>query len=178
MGLSEFLIEYGYWLTFAAVFGEQIGLPVPAVPVMISMGALSKSGHFAIGRVALIILFASMSADIIWYNLGRYYGRAVLRLVCRISLEPDSCVRRTEDAFVQRGLWSLLFAKFVPGLNAAAVPLAGMIRSPFRRFLVFDLLGLTFWAGSYTALGFVFSDEFERLIVYIPRFGHSVGFVF
>src|SRR3954464_2887344 len=170
MGIPEFLVEYGYWLTFGAVFGEQIGLPVPAVPVMISMGALSRSGHFAIERVALIILAASMTADIIWYNLGRYYGRSVLKLVCRISLEPDSCVRRTEDAFVQLGLWSLLFAKFVPGLNAAAVPLAGMVRSPFRRFITFDIAGLALWAGSYTTLGFIFSNQFEHLLEYIPRF--------
>jgi membrane protein DedA with SNARE-associated domain/rhodanese-related sulfurtransferase len=173
-----FFQQYGYLLTFAAVFGEQIGLPVPAVPILVSMGAFSRSGSFSIVNVLLLALAASMAADLIWYNLGWHYGRSVLKILCRISLEPDSCIRRTEDAFVRRGLWSLLLTKFVPGLNAAAVPLAGMIRSPFRRFLAFDLGGLVLWAGGYTTLGFIFSNQLERLIVYIPRFGHSAAWVF
>jgi membrane protein DedA with SNARE-associated domain/rhodanese-related sulfurtransferase len=174
----EFLWKYGYLLTFGAVFGEQIGLPVPAVPILVSMGALSRSGNFSIANVLLVALGASMTADLIWYNLGWHYGRSVLKLLCRISLEPDSCIRRTEDAFVRRGLWSLLLTKFVPGLNAAAVPLAGMIRSPLPRFLVFDLAGLMLWAGGYTAIGFIFSSQLESLIVYIPRYGHSLAWVF
>jgi membrane protein DedA with SNARE-associated domain len=172
-----FLLNYGYWVTFGAVFAEQIGLPIPAVPILVSMGALSRSGDFAIERVLLTAFAASLVADLVWYNLGWHYGKSVLRLLCRISLEPDSCVRRTEDAFVQHGLWSLLFAKFVPGLNAAAVPLAGMIRSPLPRFLAFDSIGLSLWAGGYTTVGFVFSNQVERLILYMARFGNSILFV-
>jgi rhodanese-related sulfurtransferase len=95
-------------------------------------------------------------------------------MICRISLEPDFCVRRTEDAFIKRGLWTIPLAKFVPGLNAAAVPLAGMIRIEFFSFLAFDTVSLLMWAGVYAALGFVFSNQLEHLAAYLAHFGSSV----
>lgn len=173
--LFGFLLRFGYWLTFGSVFVEQMGLPLPAVPILVGMGALSRSGEFSFEAVILIALLGSMAADVIWYHLGRRYGHSVLNLICRIALEPDFCVRRTEDVFGRRGIWTLLLAKFVPGLNAAAVPLAGMIKTPFARFLVFDSAGLVLWAGAYTALGYVFSNQIERLIGYLSQLGNSLG---
>src|SRR5215510_6436929 len=122
--LLQFLLKYGYLVIFGAAFAEQIGLPLPAVPLMVGMGALSRSGEFSIALVIFVSVIGSLAADLIWYELGRRHGRAVLQLICRISLEPDYCVRRTEDGFERRGLWILLFAKFVPGFNAATVPMA------------------------------------------------------
>ena len=113
-------------------------------------------------------------ADLIWYELGRQHGRAVLRLICRISLEPDSCVRRTEDAFERRGLWVLLFAKFLPGFNAATVPLAGMMKSSLFRFLCFDVAGLIIWTSTYTLLGYVFSRQIERIVEDLSNLGISL----
>jgi membrane protein DedA with SNARE-associated domain len=170
----EFFEDYGYWLILASVFLEQMGLPLPAVPLLVSMGALSRSDpQVSFSLVIVLSLAASLVADLVWYRLGTRYGRSVLNLICRISLEPDYCVRRTEDAFLRRGLWTLLFAKFVPGLNAAAVPLAGMIGTPLHRFLLFDSLGVISWAGTYTTLGFVLSREVQRLLVYISQLGYS-----
>ena len=137
--LLQFLLKYGYVVIFGAAFAEQIGLPLPAVPLLVGMGALSRSGAFSFPIVVLTGLIGSLAADLIWFELGWFHGRSVLRLICRISLEPDYCVRRTEDAFERLGLWALLLAKFVPGLNAAAVPLAGMVKTPLFRFLVFDV---------------------------------------
>src|SRR5262245_12165688 len=113
--LLQFLLDHGYIVVFGAAFAEQIGLPVPAVPFIIGMGALSRSGEFSFSAVVATAALASLSADLIWFELGRYHGRAVLKLICRISLEPDYCVRRTEDAFERMGLWALVPAKFVPG---------------------------------------------------------------
>ena len=172
--LLEFLLRYGYGVTLGAVFLEQMGLPLPAVPVLVGMGALSRSGKFSFTAVILIALTGSLSADLIWYYLGLHYGRSVLRMICRISLEPDFCVRRTEDAFVRRGMWTIPLAKFVPGLNAAAVPLAGMIKTGLLRFLAFDTAGLLVWSGVYATLGYVFSNQIERLIAYLSQFGNSV----
>ena len=171
--LLEFLLRYGYWLTLGCVFAEQMGLPLPAVPVLVGMGALSRSGDVSLAVVLLTALIGSLLADLTWYYLGGRYGRAVLRLICRISLEPDSCVRRTEDTFSRRGIWTLLFAKFVPGLNAAAVPLAGLIRTRLDLFLVFDSTGLLLWAGAYAMLGYIFSDQIEGLVAFLAQ-GHSI----
>jgi membrane protein DedA with SNARE-associated domain/rhodanese-related sulfurtransferase len=170
----RFLVEHGYGVTLGAVFLEQMGLPMPAGPVLMGMGALSRSGNVSITAVLLVALIGALSADLIWYYLGRHFGRSVLQMICRISLEPDYCVRRTEDAFVRRGLWTIPFAKFLPGLNAAAVPLAGMIKTGFLRFLAFDTAGLVVWAGFYATLGYVFGNQLEHLVAYLSPFGNSV----
>src|SRR4029453_15274973 len=103
---------------------------------------------------------------LVWYELGRRKGSRVLRFLCRVSLEPDSCVRNTQDTFVRRGAWSLVIAKFVPGLNTLAPPLAGVIRMPFRKFLLLDIAGILLWALSFIGLGFVFSKQLESVVLY------------
>jgi len=173
-GLLEFLLEYGYVVVLGASFAEQMGLPLPAVPLIIGMGALSRSGEFDFWGLVATVAIASLAADLIWYRLGRLYGRSVLALICRISLEPDYCVRRTEDAFERLGLWTLPAAKFIPGFNAAAVPLAGMMRTPLLRFLLFDIVGVTLWAGTYALLGYIFSRQIERIIDYLSTLGTSL----
>jgi membrane protein DedA with SNARE-associated domain/rhodanese-related sulfurtransferase len=151
-----------------------MGVPLPAVPLLVGMGALSRSGEFSIVGVVAAAATASLAADLIWYELGRSHGRWVLRLICRISLEPDYCVRRTEDAFERLGLWALLAAKFIPGFNAAAVPLAGMMRTRLLRFLVFDAAGVLLWSGTYVLLGYIFSQQIERIITYLSTLGNSL----
>ena len=147
--LLQFLLKYGYIVTFAAAFLEQIGIPLPAATLLIGMGALSRSGHFVLPVVIATAAFAALAADLIWYELGRAHGRSVLRLLCRVALEPDYCVRRTEDTFERLGMWALLPAKFIPGFNAATVPMAGMIKIPRLRFMAFDIAGVTLWSSTY-----------------------------
>jgi len=172
--LLQFVLNYGYFVIFGITFAEQIGLPLPALPLLIGMGALSRSGDSSFALVVATAAIASLAADFIWYRLGRLHGRSVLRLICRISLEPDYCVRRTEDAFERLGLWALLPAKFIPGFNAAAVPLAGMMKTPPLRFLAFDIVGVTLWTGTYTSIGYVFSHEVQQIIMYLSRLGTSL----
>jgi membrane protein DedA with SNARE-associated domain len=113
---------------------------------------------------ALALAFlAVILADLFWYSLGRYRGGRILKLLCRISLEPDSCVRRTENLFVRQGVRSLLVAKFIPGLNTAAPSLAGVFRMPLRRFMIFDALGALLWVVTLTSVGLILSDELERI---------------
>jgi membrane protein DedA with SNARE-associated domain/rhodanese-related sulfurtransferase len=173
--LLQFLLKHGYMVVFGAAFAEQMGLPLPAVPLLVGMGALSRSGEFGFVLVVATAATASLLADLIWYQLGRVHGKSVLQIICRISLEPDYCVRRTADAFERLGLWALLPAKFIPGFNAAAVPLAGMVKTPFLRFLALDTVGVTLWSGSYTLLGYIFSHQIELVIMYLSRLGTSVG---
>jgi membrane protein DedA with SNARE-associated domain/rhodanese-related sulfurtransferase len=159
----EFLIRYGYVLIFGWVFAEQIGIPIPAIPVLLAAGALC--GMQRINPVAALALaiVAAVSADIIWYEMGRRKGIRILQFLCKISLEPDSCVRRTENVFARNGAKSLLVAKFVPGLNTAAQPLAGIFRMKFWRFLMFDTAGATLYVGTYFGLGYIFRTELERV---------------
>lgn len=167
----QFLIQHGYTLLFAWVLIEQMGLPIPAVPLLLAAGALAGSGRMDLALAVSLALIAVILADVFWYCLGRYRGGRILKLLCRIALEPDSCVRRTENVFARHGAHSLLVAKFVPGLNTAAPSLAGIFRMPVPRFMLFDSLGAFFWVATFAGLGFVFSGQLERIAAYLMRWG-------
>src|SRR5581483_7164523 len=115
--------------------------------------------------------------DLVWYRLGRRHGAAVLTLLCRISLEPDSCVRRTEDVFARWGARVLLIAKFVPGLNTVAAPLAGVARMPPGRFVRHDAGGALLWAGAYAGLGYAFSPQLGGLVAALAGLGRGAVWV-
>ena len=149
----QFLIQHGYVLLFAWVWVEQMGLPIPAVPLLLAAGALAGSSKINLALAMSLAVFAVLLADAFWYGFGRLRGGRVLKLLCRISLEPDSCVRRTENVFARHGAHSLLVAKFVPGLNTAAPTLAGIFRMPLPRFILFDCLGAVLWVVTFCATG-------------------------
>ena len=160
---ADFLIRHGYVVLFGWVLLEQLGLPIPAAPLLIAAGALARAGKINLTFAVVLPFVALILADLFWYSLGRYRGGRILKLLCRISLEPDSCVRRTENLFIRHGVRSLLVAKFIPGLNTAAPSLAGVFRMPVRRFLIFDSLGGFLWVVTVTSLGLIFSDQLERI---------------
>lgn len=158
-----------YLAIFFIVLAEQLGLPIPAAPILVGAGALAGSGQLSLLQVIGIVFPAALAADLVWYEIGRRRGTRVLRFLCRISLEPDSCVRRTQDVFVRRGAWSLAIAKFVPGLGTVAPPLAGAIRMRLGKFLLLDGIGILAWSIAFTGLGFLFSEQLERLVGYSDR---------
>jgi membrane protein DedA with SNARE-associated domain len=131
------------------------------VPVLLAAGALVGMGELNPAVVAALTSSAALAADLMWYELGRHNGIWVLQLLCKISLEPDSCVRRTEDVFARHGARSLLVAKFLPGLSTAAAPLAGIFRMRRSRFLLLDAAGTAIWVGAFVGLGYAFSDQLE-----------------
>jgi membrane protein DedA with SNARE-associated domain len=167
----EFLIRHGYSVLFTVVFVEQLGLPIPAAPFMLAAGALAGAKQLNLALAIGLASVASLVADSFWYELGRRRGSRVLQFLCRISLEPDSCVRRTEDVFARQGARSLIVAKFIPGLSTVAPPLAGIFRMRLPRFLFFDTLGALVWVGAYTGLGFAFSDQIERVAARAEELG-------
>jgi membrane protein DedA with SNARE-associated domain len=171
----EFVLRHGYALLFLWIFAEQAALPVPSIPLLLACGALARDGRMNPAAVVLLGVAASLVADISWFQLGRHRGTAVLRFLCRIALEPDSCVRRTEGAFLRFGSRSLLVAKFVPGLNAAAAPLAGSSGMSLLRFVSFDTMGALIWISSYAAVGYLFAGQLEAAFVYVERMGSWMG---
>lgn len=160
----EFLRHHKYLVLFGFVFAEQIGLPLPALPVLLAAGALVRGGELHGGLALAVAVAAAVASDVAWYELGRRQGGRVLGWLCRISLEPDSCVRRTEELFHRHGARSLLIAKFVPGYNTAAPPLAGVFGMRFHRFLFYDVLGAALWIFTFAALGWAFGPQIEALL--------------
>ncbi len=168
----EFLLRYGYLLLFGWVLIEQLGLPVPASPLLLAAGALAGTSRMNLAMVWVLPIVAAGLSDAFWYQLGRHRGMKLLQWLCRISLEPDSCVHRTQSHFERRGVWALVVAKLIPGLNAVAPPLAGASRMPWPRFALFDGLGAVLWASIYVGLGYIFSGQLERVassLVFLGR---------
>src|SRR5215470_7326864 len=171
----EFLVRHGYVVLLGWVFAEQIGMPIPSMPLMLAAGALAGQGKLSLAASLFLCVFAAVVADTFWYQLGRMKGIKVLQLLCKISLEPDSCVRRTEGVFAKQGAQSLLLAKFFPGLSTVAPPLAGIFHMKVRRFLLFDALGALLWAGASLGTGYVFSGEIERIARRAASLGGGLG---
>ncbi|HME11437.1 MAG TPA: DedA family protein/thiosulfate sulfurtransferase GlpE [Candidatus Acidoferrum sp.] len=167
----EFLLHHGYSVLLVWVFAEQIGLPVPSLPLLLAAGALAGTGRMNIFACVVISVFASVCADSVWYQMGRLKGIKVLQLLCKISLEPDSCVRKTEGLFSTQGARSLLVAKFFPGFSTVAPPLAGVFHMHPARFLLYDSGGSLLWAGSFLLLGYIFSGQLD----YIAERAASLG---
>lgn len=170
-GPSQFFLDHSLAVVFTIVFLEQLGLPVPAAPVLLAAGALAVAGKFHwLWGIAGTIL-ACLIADSVWFYLGRHHGSRVLGWLCRISLEPDSCVRRTQNMFTRYGLRSIMVAKFVPGLSTIAPPLAGMSGVTIGRFMIFDGIGALLYGGCFIGLGYGFSNQIAQIGVAMGNIG-------
>jgi membrane protein DedA with SNARE-associated domain/rhodanese-related sulfurtransferase len=173
------LIDHGYAVLFSYVLVSQLGVPVPSAPLLVTVGALAAAGRFGMGQALGAVVIACVIADSAWYLLGRARGAKVLRLVCRISLEPETCVRRTEDGIARYGARLLLVSKFLPGLGLLAAPTAGQSKLRYASFLVFDAVGSLVWAGAYILVGRFLGgtlEHNERLLHPAGRFA-GVAFV-
>jgi len=174
---SSLLLRHGYSLLFGYVLAVGIGLPLPADPVFLLMGALVGNGQYSFMASLLIAVMATLIGDTLWYELGRFRGRWVLGFLCKLSLEPDTCVRKTEARFAKRGAGALLFAKFIPGMGLLSVSLAGISGIRYWLFLLADAAGCMLWAGSYLLLGRIFHREVDFLIAALGLLGRRAGFV-
>jgi len=167
----HFLARHGYIVLFASVLAQQLGVPLPSTPFIIAAGALAHTGQLSFGAAIFVAFSAAMIADLVWFEIGRLRGIRVLQFLCRISLEPDYCVRRTENTFARYGAKTLIVGKLVPGISAVATPMAGIYGLARSRFLLFDGLGILLWIGAFELLGYLFSDQLEDVVAYASRFG-------
>ena len=173
--MPDLILQHGHVVLFVVSLIAQLGAPVPMTPLLLAAGALAKEGQLSFASVVAISVAASALGHLVWYEAGRRRGTAVLRLLCRISLEPDSCVRRTEDFFGRHGGRALVAAPFVPGLGAVAPPLAGMAGMSLTRFLLLDSLGALLWSALLAGVGFVAGPELMALVQVGLRFGAWLG---
>jgi membrane protein DedA with SNARE-associated domain len=173
MSFRLLLLRHGYAFLFCYVLAVQVGFPVPADPLLLIMGALVGDRQYSFWTSLLVATIAGVSGDYFWYELGRFRGRSILRFLCKLSLEPDTCVRKTELQFTRRGAWTLLFAKFVPGMSLVSMPLAGAIRMRRWRFVLADIGGCTLWCAAYLLLGKIFHNQVTRVIEALGLFGRQ-----
>jgi membrane protein DedA with SNARE-associated domain/rhodanese-related sulfurtransferase len=170
-----FLLKYGYYILFAWVLLEQIGIPVPSVPLILTAGTLTATHRMNSAMVMFAIVLACLVSDSVWYMLGNRYGNSMVRLLCRISMEPATCVQKTKNSFTHRGPVTLLWAKFVPGLSAVAAPIAGQSGVSYPRFIAYDMAGSIIWAGTFLLAGRFFGDVIKRNADALRWLGHFAG---
>jgi membrane protein DedA with SNARE-associated domain/rhodanese-related sulfurtransferase len=152
------IAEVGYTALFVWIFLEQIGVPIPGFPVLIAAGAFVSAGKLSFSLSLGLVVFACIMADLVWFYLGRLKGDAILNLLCKFSWKPDTCIGTTKGLFVRYGLSTLLFSKFVPGLNTVAPPLAGVMKMSLSRFVAYDIVGSIIWGSSALLVGMGFKE--------------------
>ena len=165
------LAQYGLGIVALNVLLNQIGLPVPVIPTLVLAGALGADGQLPLAAIFLAAVLACLAADCSWYWVGQKYGIRVLKTLCRISLEPDSCVAETQGQFDRWGVNSLVIAKFVPGLATIAPPLAGAMRIGWLRFIGLSALAAVLWVGAALLAGMLFKTQIARLLIRVDQIG-------
>jgi membrane protein DedA with SNARE-associated domain/rhodanese-related sulfurtransferase len=181
MALPEhILLTYGYLLLFGWVLVEQMGIPLPATPVLLAAGGLSADHRVSFTMALIAGLAACLMADTSWFLIGRRYGHHVLRILCKLSMEPTICVRRTQDSFGKNRSIMLMFAKFVPGLATLAAPVAGENGMSLPKFLFFDGIGALLWLTALLTTGRLFGDAIKHdphLLDWVGRFSGALLFL-
>jgi membrane protein DedA with SNARE-associated domain/rhodanese-related sulfurtransferase len=173
-----FFVHYAYLIIFLWVLVEQVGIPIPSVPVLLTAGTLSATHRVSFVGITIAMLVACLISDTLWFSLGRRYGNSVLKLLCRLSFEASTCVSKTEGYFTRRGAVTLLFAKFVPGLSTVAAPIAGQTGMSYPRFLMWDLAGSLIWGETFILAGRFFGDLAKRSAPFFAWLGHFAFFIF
>jgi membrane protein DedA with SNARE-associated domain len=169
----DLLDKYGYSLVFAIALLEQLGLPIPVAPVLLLAGAVAASGKLSFVLLVVFATLAAMIGDLVWFYLGRSKGRGVLRILCHLSLSPETCVNKTESSFLKHGMNSLLFAKFVPGLNTIAPPMAGLVRASLWSFLWRDLAGALLYILAFLIPGYLFEKDVFQITNLFEQLGKT-----
>jgi membrane protein DedA with SNARE-associated domain len=173
----QFLIEYGYIVLFLWVALDQAALPIPSIPVLIGAGALAGMGELSLAIVLVVTLLAAIPINLFWFWLGRLRGARVLHLLCILSIEPDYCVRNTEDLFRRLGPMSVVIAKFIPGLQLLAPPMSGLTGMSANSFFWLNALGTAVWAGLFILLGFYFHVALEEVARQVAEASTAAGFI-
>ena len=169
--LDLFIRMYGYPALFGGMVLEQFVPPMPGEPLLLGAGALAGNGRLSLWFAAALALAGTVVGDLVWYEIGRIGGQRVLKWMCRLAIEPDTCVRNGAETLTSHGASALLIAKFVPGLNSIGQPLAGALGMPRRRFMMFDGLGAVLWVGLYVGLGFAFHDQLAEAVLLADHLG-------
>lgn len=166
--ISQTLRDDAVAIVFMNVLLQQLGLPVPAVPTLLLAGSLVATSG-GLGKILAAAIVSSVIADWIWYWSGRIYGYRVLAGLCKLSINPSSCVSQTESRFIRWGLSSLVVAKFIPGFSTVAPPIAGALRMNQPGFLSASSIGAALWAGLALGTGWLMQDSVQSAITALDR---------
>ncbi len=162
--IIDLLLQHGVLIVFATTLMARIGAPLPAAPMLVVAGGLASAGQFPGAAVFGVSMLANVAGDAVWFWSGRRHGHRVMRLLCRISMSPDSCVRQSESLILRWGGHSLIAAKFVPGVSVVAAPMAGALAMSWPRFLAFEAVAAALWTAVFFGLGMLFTSQIQQIL--------------
>ncbi len=169
--LIPLLIAHGALVVFVITLAARIGAPVPAAPLLVVAGGVSMAGQMSLAVCLVASVLANLLGDAVWYQAGRWRGHRVMKLLCRISLSPDTCVRQSEGILSRWGGSSLIAAKFLPGVSVVAAPMAGALGMSWRRFLAYDLGAALIWTLVFLMVGVLFAGQIVAVLDVMTEFG-------
>jgi membrane protein DedA with SNARE-associated domain/rhodanese-related sulfurtransferase len=174
-GTLDLLASHSVWLVFAITLAARLGAPVPAAPLLVLVGGLAVTAQLAFWPAMAAGVLANVLGDGVWFLAGRRYGHRMMRLLCRISMSPDSCVRQSE-AFIEKwGGSSLIAAKFIPGISVVAAPMAGALGMTARMFLGYELLAAGLWTFGFALIGVAFSRHIDLVLQWLSTLGAAAA---
>ncbi|MCU7373928.1 VTT domain-containing protein [Paucibacter sp. O1-1] len=170
--LIELLVAHGVLLVFLVTLAARAGAPLPAAPLLVVAGGLAAEGTLSGWAVLVVAVLANIAGDAVWFVAGQRQGHRVMKLLCRISLSPDACVRQSEGLILRWGGRALLAAKFLPGVSVVAAPMAGALGMSWRRFIAYDFVAGLLWSGAFVLLGLMLSDQIQQVLDMLAGAGY------
>lgn len=173
--ILDFIRAHGVPVILVIFFLDQVGVPLPSIPLLLALGAMAGAGKLDVVTAFMAALGGSVVADALWYEVGRWKGTKALAFLCRMSLEPDTCVSQTQNMFAKHGVKSLVLAKFIPGFDTLAPPLAGILAIRRRAFLPWTAAGGVVWLVTFGGLGYLLSNRISAIVAGADRFSGALG---
>ena len=173
--LIPLLIAHGALIVFVITLAARVGAPVPAAPLLVVAGGVAMAGQISLLVCVAVSVLANVLGDAVWYQAGRWRGHRVMKLLCRISLSPDTCVRQSEGILSRWGGSSLIAAKFLPGISVVAAPMAGALGMSWRRFISYDVGASLIWTLVFLAIGVIFAGQIVLVLDVMTEFGTIAG---
>ncbi|MFN8008619.1 MAG: VTT domain-containing protein [Terriglobia bacterium] len=175
--IGNLLKQYGYWIIFFGIFLDSIGLPLPAIPILIAAGAACALGTLSFSKVIVLAFLAMLLGDCLLFIAGRYSGWSILGFLCRFFDNPEACIMRSAESFYKHGRLTLLFSKFIPAVNSMAAPMAGSMNMHILEFLGWDVLASLLYLVSFFGLGFFFSHLLAEILAGFTSFTTGIQWI-
>lgn len=176
--LRSAVVQHGYWAVAGALLLENAGVPVPGETVLLLASFLAYSEReLQLSWIILVATVACTFAGTLGYAIGLRGGRPLLMRYQTTFRIQEKTIVRGEELFARYGAATIFFARFVFGMRVIAGPIAGVLRMPWRKFVVFNFLGAAAWVTVISGAGYLVGQHWHRFERGLKRFDIGVAIV-
>lgn len=168
--LRGYFQRYGYWTVVGALLLENLGVPVPGETTLLFASFLAYSEHqLSLPLIIFLGVIAAVTGDNLGYAVGHFGGRRFVEKYLHLVHIRRETIQEGEHFFRRHGAPTVFFARFIAGLRVVAGPLAGTLKMPWRKFLLFNFLGAAVWVTVIACIGYFFGYRLGRLVFLMGR---------